>query len=136
MERLWNHSDPINWRSVFHWGTMTAEEIAADPDLCSMMDEEIILITDGAEITYDYRRLEDWKQAYGVTETDPQKALDECIAIRNRPELSKDDLVSILSAVTGATMEQAQTVDDLAERVELYGDVLQEILALQLGGAE
>ena len=71
---------------------MTAKQIAADPNLKAMSTHEVVLLTDGVDITYDFRWLDDLKSQYGITEEDPQTALDLVIEAMNQPRPTVDTL--------------------------------------------
>lgn len=111
MERLWNHKSAINWQAPIHWGKLTAAQMRKDPKFDLLKDQEIILLTDGVDIVYDFRFLEDWKAAYEVDIEDPQEALDEIIRIRNTPH---------------------ETFADLQQQVEFQAQALEELITLTL----
>lgn len=104
---------------------MTAKQIAADPQLKAMADREVVLLTDGVDITYDFRWLDDLKAQYGIEEADPETALGLVIEAMNQPRPTVDTLSERADGTDLALAELGVNVADN----EITSDGLQEAIA-------
>lgn len=130
---LWDRKSPIHW----HWfdkQDWTVEMIKSNPEKYNIpLDQEVILFTDGRGGTYNWTLLEMWKSQYGVDLDDAQEALYECMRIRNIPEVTLNDVETMVDSLAEAYLEHDETIEYLVGLQEANAAAIEEIIPLLLG---
>ena len=103
---------------------MTAEQIKADPRLSPMADNDVVLVTNGEGIVFDFFYLDALKARWDVDEADPEAALAKIKELKGIVPLTNDERDEVL---TGLVIDQANgeetndlTVDCI---MELYDKI-------------
>lgn len=88
----------LTWRNG---RVTTASELAADPATAAMTEEDCVLFDDGDGAVCSWRILANIKAEYGVTDEDPNAALEKVSAKMARPKPSADELQAIIDVLLG-----------------------------------
>lgn len=79
----------------------TAAELAANPVTKALTTDNCVLFDNGEGVVYSWRRLDDLKAEYGVTEEDPDAALEAVKTAMEKPKPTVEELQAIIDALLG-----------------------------------
>lgn len=119
MKILYDKKSPLTWPSG---RTMTAEEMRASGQYDLLFDYDCVVDTDAEGVSCAYSRLQVEKDAYGITEPDPEKALALVIEAQKAAE--------------EAAKKEAVTLDDLQAQLEEQAAAIEELASIAAGGEQ
>ena len=95
---IYDRKSDITWRD----GAVTsAAELAKNPVTEALTTDDCVLFDNGAGVVYSWRRLADLKAEYGVTEEDPEAALEAVKTAMAKPKPTVEELQAIIDALLG-----------------------------------
>ena len=95
---LYDKVSDITWRDG---NVSTATDLAANPVYADLTMVDCVLLDNGEGVVYSWRRLADLKAEYGVTEEDPDAALEAVKVAMEKPKPTVEELQAIIDALLG-----------------------------------